>query len=106
MAEGTATITVTAQDSDGNSVSDVFEAPVAKRYASLIAQMYEWRNDPRYVSDKAHTDRWDRTLLTFGETVADTTLTPMTADEAQGYADRGWERWVPVAAALREIEAG
>ena len=106
VAEGTATITVTAQDADGNTVSDTFDAPVAKRYASLIAQMYEWRNDPRYVNDKAHTDRWDRTLLTFGETVADTSLTQMMADEAQGYADRGWERWVPVAAALRELESG
>ena len=106
VAEGTATITVTAQDADGNTVSDTFDAPVAKRYASLIAQMYEWRNDPRYVGDKAHTDRWDRTLLTFGETVADTSLTQMTVDEAQGYADRGWERWVPVAAALREMESG
>ena len=96
VAEGAATITVTARDSDGNTVSDTFDAPVARKYAGLIANMYEWRNDPRYVNDKAHTDRWDRTLMTFGETVADTTLTKMTADEAQGYADRGWERWVPV----------
>ena len=106
VAEGTATITVTAQDSDGNQVSDTFDAPVARRYASLIAQMYEWRNDSRYVHDKAHTDRWDRALLAFGETVADTNLTAMPASEAQGYADRGWPRWVGVAAALREIEAG
>ena len=104
VAEGTATITVTAQDADGNRVSDAFEAPVAKRYASLIARMYQWRNDPCCVSDRAHTDRWDRTLLTFGETVADTTLLPMRADEAQTYADRGWTRWVEVTAALRELE--
>ena len=76
------------------------------QYAELIAQMYEWRNDPQWVEHREHTDRWDRALLAFGETVADTTLTPMTADEAQGYADRGWERWVPVTAALREIEGG
>ena len=106
VSEGTAIITVTAQDTDGNTVSDTFEAPVAKRYAALIAQMKEWRNDPCCASDEAHTDRWDRALLAFGETVADTTLLPMTADEAQGYADRGWERWVDVAAALREIESG
>ena len=105
VAEGSATITVTAQDADGNRVSDTFEAPVARKYASLITKMKQWRNDPRYVTDKAHTDRWDRTLLAFGETVADTTLTPMTAAEARGYADRGWTRWVEVAAALREIEA-
>ena len=106
VAEGTAIITVTAEDADGNQVSDTFDAPVARKYAGLIAQMYEWRNDSRYVHDKAHTDRWDRALLAFGETVSDTTLTPMPASEAQGYADRGWTRWEPVAAALREIEAG
>ncbi len=105
VAEGTATITVTAQDSDGNRVSDAFDAPVARKYNALIAQMYEWRNDPQWVREKPHTDRWDRALLAFGETVADTTLTPMTASEAQEFADRGWERWVEVAAALREIEA-
>ena len=105
VAEGTVTITVTAQDSDGNRVSDDFEVPVAKRYTALIAKMYEWRNDPQWVSERPHTDRWDRALLAFGETVADATLTPMTADEAQGFADRGWERWVEVAAALQEIEA-
>ena len=105
VAEGTPTITVTAQDSDGNRVSDAFDAPVARKYNALIARMYQWRNDPQWVSEKAHTDRWDRALLAFGETVADATLTAMTAAEAQGFADQGWERWVEVAAALREIEA-
>ncbi len=104
-AEGTATITVTAQDTDGDRVSDAFEAPVAKRYASLVAQMYQWRNDPCCAGNQAHTDRWDRALLAFGETMGDTTLSAMTADEAQTYADRGWTRWVEVTAALRELEA-
>ena len=105
VAEGTATITVTAEDSDGNSVSDAFDAPVARKYNALIAQMYQWRNDPQWSSYKSHTDRWDRALLAFGETVADTTLTALTADEAQEFADSGMTRWVEVAAALREIEA-
>ena len=75
------------------------------RYAALIAQMVEWRNDPKWVSYRSHTDRWDRALKAFGETVSDTTLAPMTAAEAQGFADTPWgERWVPVAAALHEIE--
>ncbi len=75
--------------------------------SDLIAQMYEWREDPEWSSFKEHTDRWDRALLAFGETVEDATLTPMTAAEAQGFADRGdaWSRWVEVAAALREMEA-
>ena len=73
-------------------------------YAALVAKVKEWRNDPCCVDDQAHTDRWDRVLLALGETVADASLEPMTADEAQTYADRGWTRWVEVAAALRELE--
>ncbi len=107
VAEGTATVTVTAQDADGNRVSDAFDAPVARKYNALIAQMYRWRNDPQWSSYKAHTDRWDRALLAFGETVSDASLMPMTAAEAQELADRGsaWVRWVDVAAALKELEA-
>ena len=107
VSEGTATVTVAAQDSDGNRVSDTFDVEVAKKYAALIAKMYQWRNDPQWSSFEEHTDRWDRALLAFGEPVAETTLTPMTADEAQAFADKGsaWSRWVEVAAALREIEA-
>ena len=96
------TVTVKASPVVASSLG---EAPVAKRYAALIARMYEWRNDPRYVSDKDHTDRWDRALLAFGETLSDTTLTPMTAAEAQVFADTDWgENWVPVAAAMWELE--
>ena len=74
-------------------------------YAALIAQMREWRNDPQWVSYKSHTDRWDRALKAFGETVSDDSLTAMTAAEAQAFADSGMTRWVEVAEALREIEA-
>ena len=81
-----------ADDSDGS-------------HAALIAQIRQWRNDPCCVSNPAHTGRWDRTLLTFGETVSDQTLEPMTASEAQTYADRGWVRWEAVVVALRELEA-
>ena len=54
------------------------------------------------MDDKTHTDRWDRALLGLGETVADQSLTPMTAQEAQALADGVWSRWVQVAAALRD----
>ena len=117
VATGTATITVTARDADGNTVSDAFDVSMVQdpqqqqqtpqeKYAGLIAEIYEWRNDPQWSSYKSHTDRWDRVLLAFGETVADTSLTPMTADEAQKWADEGWEPWIRTVAALRELEAG
>ncbi|MCY4558322.1 MAG: Ig-like domain-containing protein, partial [Chloroflexi bacterium] len=107
VAVGTATITVTAADGNGNRVSDAFEVVVVRKYAALIARVYEWRNDPNGVNNKSHTDRWDRALLAFGETVADTSLTPMTAAEARQMAGKHMaSRWNPVAEALAEIEAG
>ena len=77
----------------------------SQQYANLVAQMYEWRNDPELEIHKSHTDRWDRALLAFGETISGASLEAMTADEAQGHADLGLPRWVPVAKALRAIEA-
>ena len=49
-----------------------------------------------------HVDRWNRVLAAFG--VLDHS-SPMTATEAQVYVDRGWERWVPVLAELKALEA-
>ena len=98
--------TGTGSGVDGSGLGQTDRPPVAvHRYAALIAKMYEWRNDPQWVHAKAHTDRWDRALKAFGETVADASLTAMTAAEAQGFANRGWTRWVEVAEALREIES-
>ena len=71
---------------------------------ALIEKIREWRNGPRYSSNKAHTDRWDRVLLAFGLPVPDRSLRAMSAAEAQTYADRGWTRWVAVAEALRAVE--
>ena len=48
-----------------------------------------------------HVDRWHRVLAALG---VDNGHTPMPASEAQGYVDRGWTRWVPVAVALAAIE--
>ena len=94
----------TAEEPDDTAGAQQDQTP-QERYADLIAKIKEWRDDPCCAHLKAHTDRWDRVLLTFGEPVADATLTPMTAAEAQTYADRGWTRWVEVTAALRELEA-
>ncbi len=79
---------------------------VAQQFHALIQQIEGWRDDPCCAWNKAHTDRWDRVLLAFGVQVPDGSLTAMGAAEAQTYADRGWRRWVAVAAALGEIEAG
>ncbi len=96
--------TVPVRVSDTTVSGQQGEQTTQGKYADLIAKIREWRDDPCCASNKAHTDRWDRTLLAFGETMGDTTLSPMTAAEAQTYADRGWSRWVEVAAALRELQ--
>ena len=102
VAGATASVarTITA-DMPGTEPPTVVLTP--ELYA-LIEKVREWRNDPRYSSNKAHTDRWDRVLLAFGLPVPDRSLRAMSAAEAQGYADRGWTRWVAVAEALRAVE--
>ena len=96
---------IEAADSVQTEEASATDDPLPDPHASLIAQMYEWRNDPQWVAYQSHTDRWDRALLAFGEPVTDSTLTPMTADEAQAFADQGMTRWVEVAKALAELEA-
>ena len=98
------TVAAAPRDTASVTVRDDDAAAPVNAYAALIARMVEWRNDPKWASYKPHTDRWDRALLAFGESVADSSLTPMTAAQAQAFADRGWTRWVEVAKALREIE--
>ena len=51
---------------------------------------------------QAHVDRWMRVLAAFGDD--NNGYTAMTA-EVQTYADRGWQRWVPVVDALEALEA-
>ena len=50
----------------------------------------------------AHVERWLRVLQTFSGTANDTTV--MTPTEAEGYVNRGWQRWVPVLKALKCME--
>ena len=97
-------VAVTVATSSPQEVRD--DGRLANPYAALIAKVREWRDDPCCAHNPAHTDRWDRVLLALWVTVPDTSLTPMTAAEAQTYADRGWTRWVEVAAALQQIEGG
>ena len=51
-----------------------------------------------------HVDRWNRVLKTLGAEEFPS-LTTMTSAEAQIYADRGWDRWIPVVAELKAFEA-
>ncbi|WP_420436411.1 hypothetical protein [Candidatus Poriferisodalis sp.] len=52
-----------------------------------------------------HVPRWSRVLAAFGQANS-YSANPMTASEAQTYADRSWgSRWVPVTAALQCLEA-
>ena len=73
-------------------------------YAGLIAAVRV------YVAETAngeeHVKRWQRVLKALGEKdAAFADLSPMTASEAQTYADRGWSRWEPVVTALTALEA-
>ena len=119
VGENTITVVVTAPDARYTRTYTVTvtreaapePAPqqVAHQHHALIQQIEGWRDDPRHSANRAHIARWNRVLLAFGwgvKPASDASLTPMGAAEAQGYADRGWTRWVAVAAALRGTEGG
>ena len=67
---------------------------------ALVAQVRGYAAETHQGQE--HVDRWKRVLAAFGD---DNGYTPMTAAEAQTHADKGWQRWVPVAAALAALEA-
>ena len=81
---------------------------ITRELYELIQKIEGWRDDPCCAWNKAHVARWNRVLLALGWTAvtpaSDSSLEPMSAAEAQTYADRGWTRWVEVAAALRKLE--
>ena len=73
-------------------------------YADLIADVRGYAGETE--SGEEHVKRWQRVLKALGESdAAFADLTPMTASEAQTYADKGWARWEPVAMALTALEA-
>ena len=53
---------------------------------------------------QAHVERWLRVLETFSGTTNDSRV--MTPTEAEGYVNRGWQRWEPVLEALECMEEG
>ena len=68
--------------------------------ADLVATVKGYAAETWRAGD--HVDRWNRVLAAFGVLEHDD---PMTAQEAQTYADRGWDRWIPVVSALTALEA-
>ena len=107
--DGSVTVTVASGDgytvgdpaSGAVAIADDDPAPaVATVDPALVAQVRGYAAETR--EGQAHVDRWMRVLAAFGD---DNGHTAMTAAEAQALADRGWQRWVPVVAALEALEA-
>ena len=107
--DGSVSVTVAA--GDGYTVGDPAsgtvaiaddDAPpaVATVDAALVAQVRGYAAETHHGQE--HVDRWKRVLAAFGD---DNGYTAMTAAEAQAFADKGWQRWVPVVAALAALEA-
>ena len=86
------TVAIADDDPTPTNTTDVDPALVAQ-VRGYAAETHE---------GQAHVDRWKRVLAAFGD---DNGYTAMTAAEAQTYADRGWQRWVPVVDALEALEA-
>ncbi len=108
-ADGSVTATVNAGEgyTVGSPASgtvaiadDDLPPAVATVDPALVAQVRGYAAETH--QGQAHVDRWKRVLAAFGD---DNGYTPMTAAEARTHADKGWQRWVPVAAALAALEA-
>ena len=105
-------VTVTVKDGEGYTVDSSASGTVAIADddptpptttgvdPALIAQVRGYAAETH--EGQAHVERWRRVLAAFGD---DNGYTAMTAAEAQTYADRGWQRWVPVVDALAALEA-
>ena len=87
------------QDLAGNAVAAFASSEVENRTRTsppLIADAWSYAQETEYGSD--HVLRWMRVFKTLS------VLNDMTAAEAQGYADEGWQRWDPVAEELGKLE--
>ena len=92
----TAVHTLTIADNDAPVT------PAACVSAALLSDVQGYASETQHGSD--HVERWRRVLAAFGESNSYAS-NPMTASEAQTYADR-WTRgrWVPVVTALECLE--
>ncbi len=72
-------------------------------YSKLKSRVKMWSGEQDANSD--HAQRWNRVLAALGDQDAiQSGYIPMTASEAQGYADNGWTRWVEVRDAIKCLE--
>ncbi len=98
-------ISIAVSDDDGPTtavaVAKKDAVPTVCVSAALLADVQEYAGETGHGS--VHVERWSRVLAAFGESNSYGN-NPMTASEAQTYADRGWTRWVPVVTALECLE--
>ena len=96
---------INAYKFDPNRWNPVIEAMISlqgvtvDKPAALIAAVSDYAAEAHVGSQ--HVDRWNRVLAALGSGTHDN---PMTAAEAQTYADRGWKRWIPVVDTLTILE--
>ncbi len=84
-----------ALSADSQTPACVSDALLADAQAAATET---WRTSP------GHVERWSRVLAAFGESNA-WSNNPMTVAEAKAQADRGLQRWAPVAPALQCLAA-
>ena len=87
-------LSASAGSTDSQAPSCVSDALLADAQAATTET---WRSP-------GHVERWSRVLAAFGESNA-WSSNPMTVAEAQAQADRGLQRWAPVAPALECLAA-
>ena len=96
---------INAYKFDPNRWNPVIEAMAAlqgvtvDKPAALVSAVQDYAVEAHVGSE--HVDRWNRVLAALGSGTHDS---PMTAAEAQTYADRGWKRWIPVVDTLTVLE--
>ena len=96
---------INAYKFDPNRWNPVIEAMVTlqgvtvDKPAALVSAVQDYAVEAHVGSE--HVDRWNRVLAALGSGTHDS---PMTAAEAQTYADRGWKRWIPVVDTLTVLE--
>ncbi len=94
VGPGSDALSASAESTDSPAPACVSDALLAD---ARKAATETWRTSP------GHVERWSRVLAAFGESNA-WSNNPMTVAEAQAQADRGLQRWKPVAPALECLE--